>query len=63
MCERAYLAGWGGIVFKTLNLENKFKVVMPSPRLSAYHYEDKRFVGLQNADRSPTGTSRTILRT
>lgn len=50
MCERAYEAGWGGIVYKTLNLEEKFKVVMPSPRLSAYHYEDKRFVGLQNAE-------------
>ncbi len=50
MCERAYTAGWGGIVYKTLNLEEKFKVVMPSPRLSALHYEDKRFVGLQNAE-------------
>ncbi len=50
MCERAFEAGWGGIVYKTLNLENKFKVVMPSPRLSALNYEDKRFVGLQNAE-------------
>lgn len=50
MCERAYEAGWGGIVFKTLGIEEKFKVVMPSPRLSAYHCEDMRFVGLQNAE-------------
>lgn len=50
MCERAYNAGWGGVVYKTLGLENKFKVIMPSPRLNAYHYEDKRFVGLQNAE-------------
>ncbi|MDY0280159.1 MAG: NAD-dependent dihydropyrimidine dehydrogenase subunit PreA [Salinivirgaceae bacterium] len=50
MCARAYDAGWGGIVYKTLNLETSFKIVMPSPRLNAYHYNDKRFVGLQNAE-------------
>ena len=50
MCARAYDAGWGGIVYKTLGLEESFKVVMPSPRLSVYNYMDKRFVGLQNAE-------------
>lgn len=50
MCSRALEMGWGGVVYKTLNLEKKFKVVMPSPRLNAYHFEDKRFVGLQNAE-------------
>ncbi len=50
MCARAYDAGWGGIVYKTLNPEKSFKVIMPSPRLSAYHVNDKRFVGLQNAE-------------
>lgn len=50
MCERAFDAGWGGIVYKTLGLENKFKVIMPSPRLSAMHCEDKRFLCLQNAE-------------
>lgn len=50
MCERAFEYGWGGIVYKTFGLETKFKVVMPSPRLNALHYEDKRFVGLQNAE-------------
>jgi dihydropyrimidine dehydrogenase (NAD+) subunit PreA len=50
MCSRAYDAGWGGIVYKTLGLEKSFKVVMPSPRLSVYNYGDKRFVGLQNAE-------------
>lgn len=50
MCARAFDAGWGGIVYKTLGLESSFKVVMPSPRLNAYHYGDKRFVGLQNAE-------------
>ena len=50
MCARAYDAGWGGIVYKTLGLEKSFKIVMPSPRLSVYNYMDKRFVGLQNAE-------------
>jgi len=50
MCARAYDAGWGGIVYKTLGLEKSFKVVMPSPRLNAYNVGDKRFVGLQNAE-------------
>ncbi|MBI9038455.1 MAG: NAD-dependent dihydropyrimidine dehydrogenase subunit PreA [Bacteroidales bacterium] len=50
MCSRAYDAGWGGIVYKTLGLEKSFKVVMPSPRLSVYNYGNKKFVGLQNAE-------------
>ncbi len=50
MCSRAYDAGWGGIVYKTLGLEKSFKIIMPSPRLSVYNYGDKRFVGLQNAE-------------
>jgi len=50
MCARAFDAGWGGIVYKTLGLEESFKVVMPSPRLSVLNYMDKRFVGLQNAE-------------
>jgi len=50
MCMRALDAGWGGVVYKTLGLEKKFKVIMPSPRLSAMHCEDKRFVCLQNAE-------------
>ncbi len=58
MCARAYEAGWGGIVYKTLGLEKSFKVVMPSPRLNAYHHDDKRFIGLQNAEQI---TDRPIL--
>ncbi len=50
MCARAFDAGWGGIVYKTLGLEESFKVVMPSPRLNAYNVADKRFIGLQNAE-------------
>ncbi|MFH1321079.1 MAG: NAD-dependent dihydropyrimidine dehydrogenase subunit PreA [Bacteroidota bacterium] len=50
MCSRAFDAGWGGIVFKTIGIDKSFKIIMPSPRLNAYHYGDKRFVGLQNAE-------------
>lgn len=50
MCSRAFDAGWGGIVYKTLNVDKTFKVIMPSPRLNAYHYENSRMVGLQNAE-------------
>jgi len=50
MCSRAFDAGWGGIVYKTLNIEKTFKIVMPSPRLNTLNYSDKQFVGLQNAE-------------
>lgn len=50
MCARAYDAGWGGVVYKTLGLEESFKIVMPSPRLSALHDHSRRFIGLQNAE-------------
>ncbi|HNY11366.1 MAG TPA: NAD-dependent dihydropyrimidine dehydrogenase subunit PreA [Candidatus Wallbacteria bacterium] len=50
MCARAYKYGWGGVVYKTLNLEKKFKIYMPSPRLNALHLDDKRVVGLQNLE-------------
>jgi dihydropyrimidine dehydrogenase (NAD+) subunit PreA len=50
MCARAFDAGWGGIVYKTLGLESSFKVIMPSPRLSIFNSYDRRFSGLQNAE-------------
>jgi len=50
MCKNAFNAGWGGVVYKTLNLEKKFKVIMPSPRLNALHYDGKRVIGLQNVE-------------
>jgi len=50
MCARAFDAGWGGIVFKTLNSCRTFKVVMPSPRLNAFNYGVDRMTGLQNAE-------------
>jgi dihydropyrimidine dehydrogenase (NAD+) subunit PreA len=50
MCLRAFEAGWGGIVYKTLNVDSTFKVIMPSPRLNAYNYEGNQMFGLQNAE-------------
>lgn len=50
MCARAFEAGWGGIVYKTLNVEQSFKIVMPSPRLNAYNHNSTQFIGLQNAE-------------
>ncbi len=50
MCARAFDAGWGGIVYKTLNVDERFKVIMPSPRLNSYNYNGNKFVGLQNAE-------------
>lgn len=50
MCLRAFEAGWGGIIYKTLNVESSFKIVMPSPRLHAFNHLSHRFEGLQNAE-------------
>jgi dihydropyrimidine dehydrogenase (NAD+) subunit PreA len=52
MCARAFDAGWGGIVYKTLTNEKTFKVIMPSPRLHSYNYGADRMVGLQNAEQT-----------
>jgi len=49
MVERAYEAGWSGVVFKTL-ASGKEKIVHPSPRMHPYHYGAKRLVGLQNVE-------------
>ncbi len=50
MCARAFDAGWGGIVYKTLNNDPSFKVVMPSPRLSPLNYHADRMIGVQNTE-------------
>ena len=51
MCARAFDAGWGGVYYKTLGIETKFKVYHPSPRLNAVHYEGaKAAVGIQNVE-------------
>jgi dihydropyrimidine dehydrogenase (NAD+) subunit PreA len=50
MVSRAFDAGWGGVVYKTLNLEKDYRVIDPTPRLHALHNGDRRFIGLQNIE-------------
>ena len=50
MVARAFDAGWGGAVFKTVGLEEDYAIVDPTPRLNALHHGDQRFVGLQNIE-------------
>ena len=50
MISRAFDAGWGGVVYKTLNLEKDYKIVDPTPRLNALHHGSRRFIGLQNIE-------------
>ena len=50
MCLRALDAGWAGVVYKTLNRDERFRVIMPSPRLHPFHCDGARLVGLQNAE-------------
>ncbi len=50
MVSRAFDAGWGGAVYKTLNLERDYRIIDPTPRLNALHHGDRRFVGLQNIE-------------
>ncbi len=49
MVARAFEAGWGGVVFKTLN-SDRIPIIHPSPRMHDYRYDDKRLVGLQNVE-------------
>jgi len=50
MVERAFAAGWGGVVWKTLGLEEKTPIVNVSPRLAGLDLEDKRLVALENIE-------------
>jgi dihydropyrimidine dehydrogenase (NAD+) subunit PreA len=50
MIARAFEAGWGGAVYKTLNLERDYEIIDPTPRLNALHHADRRFIGLQNIE-------------
>jgi dihydropyrimidine dehydrogenase (NAD+) subunit PreA len=50
MIARAFDAGWGGAVYKTLNLEADFEVIDPTPRLNPLKNGAERFIGLQNME-------------
>ncbi len=49
MVARSFDAGWGGVVFKTLNSDT-VPIIHPSPRMNGYGYGNKRLVGLQNVE-------------
>ena len=51
MVGRAFDAGFGGAVFKTIPVTGQgIKIVHPSPRMAPLHYQNKRLVGLQNVE-------------
>ncbi len=57
MVGRAFDSGFGGTVYKTI-VNDKTKIIHPSPRMSGYDYENKKLVGLQNVEQT---TDRTLL--
>ena len=48
--ERAFKAGWGGVVWKTLGAEGPPSVNVPGPRYGAIHSNDRRLLGLNNIE-------------
>jgi dihydropyrimidine dehydrogenase (NAD+) subunit PreA len=53
MCARAFDAGWGGVIYKTLNLDKEQEIFHPSPRLHAVHDltgSSRICIGLQNVE-------------
>ena len=49
MVERAFDAGWGGVVYKTLG-SDRLRIDHPSPRMNASHYGSRRLVSVQNVE-------------
>ncbi|MCP4213493.1 MAG: NAD-dependent dihydropyrimidine dehydrogenase subunit PreA [bacterium] len=49
MVEKAFEAGWGGVVYKTLN-SGTVPIIHPSPRMSPYNNGTAKLVGLQNVE-------------
>lgn len=56
MVGRAFDSGFGGTVYKTI-VDDKTKIIHPSPRMSDYKVSDKKLVGLQNVEQT---TDRTL---
>ena len=48
--ERAFKAGWGGVVWKTLGSEGPPVVNVNGPRYGAIHGADRRLLGLNNIE-------------
>jgi len=49
MVARAFDAGWGGVVFKTLN-SDRLPIIHPSPRMHCIHYGSKKEMAVQNVE-------------
>jgi dihydropyrimidine dehydrogenase (NAD+) subunit PreA len=49
MVGRAFEAGWGGVVFKTLN-SDRLPIIHPSPRMHSIPYGGKREMAVQNVE-------------
>jgi dihydropyrimidine dehydrogenase (NAD+) subunit PreA len=49
MVERAFQAGWSGVVFKTLN-SDRLPIVHPSPRMHSVDYGGRRAMAYQNVE-------------
>ena len=50
--RRAFEAGWGGVVWKTLGEEGPPVVNVNGPRYGAIYGGDRRVIGLNNIERS-----------
>jgi dihydropyrimidine dehydrogenase (NAD+) subunit PreA len=55
MVGRAFDRGFGGTVYKTI-VDDKTKIIHPSPRMSGYDVGSKRLVGLQNVEQTSDRT-------
>jgi dihydropyrimidine dehydrogenase (NAD+) subunit PreA len=49
MVERAFEAGWSGVVFKTLN-SDRLPITHPSPRMHCINYGKKQGIAFQNVE-------------
>ena len=49
MVARSFDAGWGGVMFKTLN-SDRLPIIHPSPRMQCIHYGSKKEMAVQNVE-------------
>ena len=49
MVAQSFEAGWGGVVFKTLN-SDRLPIIHPSPRMHCVHYGSKKEMAVQNVE-------------
>ncbi len=49
MVAKSFEAGWGGVVFKTLN-SDRLPIIHPSPRMNCIDYGSKKEIAVQNVE-------------